>query len=303
MTVGTPGGSVAASVAVRTRESLGTLTASERKVARALLSAYPVAGLETVAQLSERAGVSPPTVIRFVARLGFPGYPAFQQALMHEVHERMGSPLAQYADKSRATAGKNLLPYAADTLVEGIRASFAELPEAEFAAAVDLLCDRRLRVHLLGGRFSRILADYLAAHLQLLRSDVVVVGEDEQSRLALVADGGKSQLLVVFDYRRYEPATVRLVELVARRGTRILLLTDPWLSPIAGVADVVLPGRVEAPSAFDSLVPALALVESLVAASTERLGSEGRERLELIEDSRRDLLQVDATRGRVKPAP
>ena len=56
-------------VAERTREAMGSLTASERKVARALLSMYPVAGLGTVAELAERAGVSSPTVVRFVARL------------------------------------------------------------------------------------------------------------------------------------------------------------------------------------------------------------------------------------------
>jgi DNA-binding MurR/RpiR family transcriptional regulator len=43
---------------------------------------------------------------------------------------------------------------------------------------------------------------------------------------------------------------------------------------------------VEAPSPFDSLVPALAIVEALVAAVTDRLGDEGRRRLELVESSR-----------------
>ena len=57
-----------ATVAEGVRAVLGDFSASERKVARSLLAAYPVAGLETVAQLAERAGVSPPTVVRFVSR-------------------------------------------------------------------------------------------------------------------------------------------------------------------------------------------------------------------------------------------
>lgn len=276
-------------VSALARDALGQVSASERKVARALLSAYPMAGLETVAQLAVRAGVSPPTVVRFVARLGFAGYPAFQKALIHEVHERMGSPLAQYAEKGQERAGQELLPFVSSTFVEMIAASFEDMPAAEFARAVDLVCDRRLGIHLVGGRFSRVLADYLTAHLQLLRSGVFEVPDDEFSRLALTTDAGRSQVLIVFDYRRYELGTVRLAEVMSSAGARVVLLTDRWLSPIAEFADVVLPARVESPSPFDSLVPALALVESLITAVTDKLGPDGRQRVELLERKRGEL--------------
>src|SRR5512143_2707157 len=77
---------------------MGQLTASERKVARVFLAAYPIAGLETMAQLAKRAGVSGPTALRFVIKLGFDGYPEFQQALRREVQEKLTSSLAQYSD-------------------------------------------------------------------------------------------------------------------------------------------------------------------------------------------------------------
>jgi DNA-binding MurR/RpiR family transcriptional regulator len=51
------------------------------------------------------------------------------------------------------------------------------------------------------------------------------------------------------------------------------------MSPAADVAEVVLPARVEAPSPFDSLVPAMAVVETLVAAVTEQTGVDARRRL------------------------
>ena len=74
-----------------------------------------------------------------------------------------------------------------------------------------------------------------------------------------------------------------LARQVASAGAQVVLLTDPWLSPVAEVADVVLPVRVESLSPFDSLVPALALVEALVAALTERRGEAGRTRVERFE--------------------
>ena len=66
------------------RDSLEVLSSGERKVARTILANYPIAGLETVAELAARAKVSPPTVVRCVSRLGFSGYPEFQKRLMRE---------------------------------------------------------------------------------------------------------------------------------------------------------------------------------------------------------------------------
>lgn len=66
-------------VSVRIRTSMGELTASERRVARALLSRGPTFGLESSSSLAQRTGVSGPTVSRFASKLGFANYGDFQQ--------------------------------------------------------------------------------------------------------------------------------------------------------------------------------------------------------------------------------
>ncbi|GGL99094.1 MurR/RpiR family transcriptional regulator [Nakamurella endophytica] len=274
------------SVAALVRERLATFSPSERKVARVLLAGYPIAGLETVAELAGRANVSPPTVVRFVSRLGFSGHPAFQRALRHELHTNLGSPLAQYAKNLHPGGPEALLPHASDVFTTNLAESFHELPRTEFDAAVRLLCDPRKRVHLAGGRFSRLLAEYLTLHLQMLRSDAAMAPEEETARLGLVADSSKSDVLVIFDYRRYDTESVLFARRMADRGCAVVLLTDSGLSPAADVASVVLPARVESPSPFDSLVPAMAMVEALIASIGERLGEQGRRRLELIERMR-----------------
>lgn len=277
------------SVADLIRARMGELSPGERKAARALLSAYPVAGLETVAELAERAGVSPPTVVRFVSRLGFPGYPTFQRTLKREVHARMGSPLEQYAQEREVPTGADLLPFLATTYARAVTTSFRELPTSEFSRAVDLLCQTRRQVHVVGGRFSHVLGDYLAAHLHLLRPGVASVPGDEFSRVAFVDGAGPGDLLVVCDFRRHDPSIIRLAQGAAAGGAALILLTDPWLSPIGELAEVVLPTRVESPSPFDSMVPGMALVEALITAVTEQLGETGRQRVERLEHVRHDL--------------
>ena len=58
------------------------LTPAERRVVRALMADYPVAGLGPVAKLAAAAGVSAPTVVRLVTKLSFEGYADFQQSLV-----------------------------------------------------------------------------------------------------------------------------------------------------------------------------------------------------------------------------
>ncbi len=64
------------------------MTPAERRVARTLLETYPTAGLESLPQLADGAGVTGPTVLRFVRKIGFDGYPDFQRSLRQEVQAR-----------------------------------------------------------------------------------------------------------------------------------------------------------------------------------------------------------------------
>lgn len=267
------------------RQSLDTFSSVERKIARALLANYPIAGLETVAELAERSNVSPSSVVRFVGRLGFAGYPAFQKKLIREVHERLGSPLEQYG-RTDLSLGDGDLALAARHFSAVVATTLTDLPRSEFDRCVELLSDQRRPVRLIGGRFSRILAEYLGAHLQLLRPDVEVLGTDEFARFAAVSDAGRDDVFVLFDYRRYDASSVRFAQRVSERGADLILFTDRWMSPAADVATTVLPANVESPSPFDSLVPAMALVEAVIAGATERLGETGRRRLEVIERMR-----------------
>lgn len=255
----------------------------ERKVARTLLAAYPSAGLESAAELAKRARVSTPTVLRFVTRLGYDGYPEFQRVLIHEVHERMGSPLAQFDDHGEHRAEQEFLPYVSSTFVTTVAKTFDRLPQHDFVSAVRLLADPRRQIRLLGGRFSHTLAGYLAAHLHMMRSDVVCLPGGDNSRAGAVLDASKRDVFVVFDYRRYQASTISLASAAAEAGASVVLMTDQYLSPIADVAEAVLPAIVDAPSPFDSLVPAMALVESLVAGVSDEIGEEGRRRLERLE--------------------
>src|SRR5437899_8628614 len=105
------------------RQRQADLSLAERKLARVLLASYPIAGLESVARFAERAGVSAPTVTRFITKLGFHGYPEFQEQLRQEAQARLSSPLARYRDEPQRTGTDWMLSDALEVSVHNLQAT------------------------------------------------------------------------------------------------------------------------------------------------------------------------------------
>ncbi len=64
-----------------------------------------------------------------------------------------------------------------------------------------------------------------------------------------------------------------------QRGATLIAFTDPYLSPLAAHADVILTTSLNSPSPFAALTPAVALVEAVVAALVDRLGDQPLDRM------------------------
>ncbi len=269
----------APSIAERIRRDLGALTPNERRAAHRLLADYPVAGLDTVARFGKAAGVSGPTVLRMIAKLGFTSYGGFQAALRDELAARLETPLMKGGD----VAGHDVLARFAEAAMDNIRETAANVAGDEFDAVVRLLADGGRPIHVLGGRFTGALAEYLVAHLRVLRPRVRRIGGDRFKWLDQMLDIGKRDAVVIFDIRRYSGDVAAFAASAAERGATIALFTDQWLSPVSRVARHVLPAHVVAPSVWDSSAGLLLLVEAVLSAVARELGSNARSRLTAVE--------------------
>ncbi|ATU93618.1 MurR/RpiR family transcriptional regulator [Phyllobacterium zundukense] len=265
-------------------EKIDAMSASERKAAQTLIANYPLIGLRTVAEFSTQAGVSSPTILRFVSRLGFQSYPEFQSALQEELAAQVQSPWNRAATIQPSRNGPTF-PLM-EAAIENIRETFQHLSVQQIDDVTDAISRNRARIYLLGGRFTDPIARYMAAHLKITRPGVThLVGQESHWRDQLI-DMGKKDVLIIFDIRRYQDSLIRFAEKAQARGVEIILFTDQWLSPIARFARHVIAGRTAVPSPWDSSATLFLVAETLIAEVTRKLEKSSANRIRDMEQLR-----------------
>jgi DNA-binding MurR/RpiR family transcriptional regulator len=265
------------------RGRLGQMTPAERRVARTLLATYPSAGLESLPQLAESAGVTGPTVLRFVRKMGFEGYPDFQRSLREEVQARSEGLPSLYATRARVR-NDDVVRRSEEAFQRALGATLRSTSLREDLASIAaLLSDRKRRLWFVGGRFSQLAATYLALQLRMLRSGCGIVGEEPTRRVLDTMEIARRDVLCAFDYRRYQADTIAAAKVARERGAEVVVFTDPWLSPAAEHARHVLISHADSASPLDSMLGAFALTEVIAAEVVVLLGDSGRTRVTELE--------------------
>jgi DNA-binding MurR/RpiR family transcriptional regulator len=281
-----------------TRKDFG-LTRSEAKIAQVLLDEYPISGLGTATALAKRAGVSDPTVIRLVAKIGFDGFAAFQTKLLEEVEAGLRSPLMMMEAKRPAAKGRGVAEAYMHSVADAVEAAAGTALPQLYDRAVDTIMGAKGHVLVLGGRFSRFVSGMLASYLTQFRSNVVSLGALSAESFDTLLDLNERDTLIVFDYRRYQRDVIRFAEQAADRGVSLILFTDPYRSPIAAKAKVVIVGRTEVGSPYDSLAPAVAQIEALAAHIVANEPRAGRARVHELEQIRtQNEVTLESSTGR-----
>jgi len=168
-------------------------------------------------------------------------------------------------------------------VTQNIEQTFANIDSARFDEAARLLADTDGRLYLVGGRITRALADYAFTHFQAVRGRVTHMTSSSATWPHYVLDMVEGDTLLMFDIRRYETSLMRLAEIATARGVRVVLITDQWMSPISDLATYTFNCWVEIPSAWDSNISTMMLLEALIAAVQEERWPATRERYEQLD--------------------
>lgn len=248
------------------------LTKSEQRLIEELQAHHPQGLLESATSLARKVGTSASTVVRLLAKLGYTSYAQAQMEARAEVTALLASP-ATRADAviGDDTSVRSCLDNALLHDQHNLAATFAALDVAAFEAAVKLLTQRKVRVHVLGQRHGVPLASHLALHLNLCLPDVRLLGgagplplEDQLLRI------DEHDLLLTPTFRRHSLTIARTAAYFRERGAKVVMVTDSPTAPAAASADHLLLVRTSSASPFDSYTAALSVCNALITAVAQR---------------------------------
>lgn len=268
----------------RIKTTWPSMTTTDRKIARVLLSDHPVVGLQTLAKVSEQAGISAPSIIRCVKKLGFAGYPEYQKALRAEIGDMLAERSAEESVSDNWHLPERVRKHYAK-LGGAIQQTFSLLQEAELVGAARLLADRSKRVSVVGGIVSASLAELLHRRLMTMRPNCELLSADPLRRSERLIDVSKRDVIIVFDLQPYDSDLAAFARLAGERGAQLVVFTDNDLSSITEVARFVFVAAANA-QALTANTTAVCLIEVLLAEIQRVIGEPADERLRRLEEAR-----------------
>jgi DNA-binding MurR/RpiR family transcriptional regulator len=254
------------------------LTPQQRIAAAFVLRRPEDVATVSMRTLASHAGVQPVTFVRLARTLGYESWDSFRRPFV----ERMGQAPALYSDRAARLAGHAAGAQLVEDVHRGHLATLETtrgLNEAtDFLAAAEIF-ENAKNVFVAGFRACFGPAHAFAYVYRLLRPDVVLLtgmGGGLEGELRAVGEG---DAVCIMGFQPYSRESVIVAEHAARRGARLVAISDSPLAPFAREAAVTLTFSTEGPSFFPSLISAFAITEQLLDVIVARGGDAVIQRL------------------------
>lgn len=270
---------------VRLKRNEGKFSASDRKIADYLVHSYPGGLFQTAVAMSETLGVSVSTITRFFPKIEFESIRQAQETFRKQLDFLKNSPLDRYHQKGLELAtGDNLFDQAWDLDVSNIQRTYQGLSQDDIQYLVDLLSSKRnSTIYIFGERKTFALSFYMYVQLNAIHPNVVHVTTDQSLIADIMLKVRPGDVAIVFDFRRYLKANVKLAEFFKSVGGKVVVIGDSPISFSAKLADIFFLVESKGVSVFDSYTAGFTLINSLLAIITQHNGETVRKRYESLE--------------------
>ena len=126
----------------------------QKKIAQYILSNYDKAAFMTASALSETAGVSCSTVVRFAVELGYDGYPQLQKGLQELVRTKLTA--VQRMEVTTSQVGdRDILSTILNYDIFKIKQTLDEIDKTAFEHAIETILNAK-HIYLIGVRSSGV---------------------------------------------------------------------------------------------------------------------------------------------------
>lgn len=249
----------------RINEKYNKMSKSHKKIAQFIMDHYEQAAFMTAAKLGATVGISESTVVRFAYQLGFEGYPEFQENLAEWVKDKLNSVQKIGAKYGKSTQSE-VLTSVLTADMKKIEDTIEHVDPHAFETAVDAILNAE-HVYIVGIRSCEPLARFMHFYLNMIRSDVILVGSTSTSEIfeQMIRINSKD-VIIGISFPRYSMRTLKAMELANDRNAKVITITDSIHSPMCLYSSCNLMARSDMVSIVDSLVAPLSLINALVVA-------------------------------------
>lgn len=274
----------------RLRASLDGATPAARRVAAYFLANLNSLPFETAASVAQKIDVSEATIGRFCRALGYRHFKALKAVLQSDLGDKawlIGGRLQDFADRLRTGSDEAALGMQRE--IAAIVANYETAATPGFARCVGRLaaCPQ---VFVSGFQTERGHGQYLANSLQYLRPGVQLLDLAGGSFAEILLAPKGTACLVLFDGRRYSRLTRELALAARRAGVPVTLITDPYCSWGAEVADEMFIVQTDLNQFWDATSAMSSLVCLIVNGVFGELGPEVETRMSRVSALHADFI-------------
>lgn len=245
-------------------------------------------------ELASVAGVDPAAFTRLAKAIGYSGWDELRAAL---TEARRPAQAAPFSARAKGRRGPNPEMSLVSDKLEAEAAGLARISASAIAASAKSLHDAR-RIWIAGFRSCRSVAELLNYQLRLFRADTAQLvggsGMEDHDHSAF----RNGDAVVVIGFAPYSTASVLTARVAHESGATLIAIADRMSAPMAEGADHLLLFEAAAsPGFFPSLTGAIAIAQSLAAATFMLGGAGARRRLEATEARLADTSQYVTEKG------
>ena len=240
------------------------MTEAQKLIANYIVENTQFFALSSIRELEKELNTSKSTIVRLAKMLGYEGFHDLKNTFLKNIRTGFDSNSSQANSSIMSSTELSILEGTAGEAVKNINSTMQLIDRSQYDEAVKLIKNTEY-VYTLGHGISTYLAD-IASHLLIRASK-------KSSRLRYggvsfmeqIGNLTKKDIIIAISFPPYAEETIEACKYARKEGVKIIAITDKMTSPILEYGDVYLQTVVENQHTLNSYMPALIVLDSMIA--------------------------------------
>ncbi len=244
------------------------LSKKHKIVADFVLNNYDKAAFMTAKKISEAVNISESTVVRFSKKIGYEGFPEFQEDLRDSIKRILTTKQKLYSKVDMSTF-EDSIKSSFEYDINSIKKTMSNIDFDALKKAVDTIMSSK-SVYILGLRSSKVLADYFSFYLNFFHENVKSINHGASDIIDQLINLKEGDMLICISFPRYSNQILEYAKIINDKGIKLLALTDSIDSPIVEFSTHFLLADYSIDSFIDSHVSPMSLINAIVMAIAQQ---------------------------------